>query len=402
MRNRFLSFCLALFTLLTLASCGGGGSSAGVSSQAVGTVISGVVAKGIFSSGTVNCYLVSPQGNNYHLTSVPINGNGVYSVNIGSYRGIVLLEVSSGIYYDEATDNPAKALAVPLRAVTVITATGGRKTVSITPLTELAVRKAYSLSNPLTAADVATANAMLSDIFPFDIIQTSPLPLYDITSGTAEQKCYSLVLAGVSMYGVASFISDFAADLTTPPFMIDQAKYLALNTKTLDFLALGAPRNPTGYTTLAQIPKYDMIGWYSTTVTVSADSSGSSYTLANGIQFSLRINPAKFSIDTDPDHPNVPDSTVVTLTDPTPNIAAYGITSDTVSSWTVLNIALTYLNGISQGGIATVRIKTKPGEFPTDTDILLERIYQGNAQTATPYTSNSSIGGPEWTLSRTY
>lgn len=389
--------------VVCLAACGGGGSSSGggVVLSPGGTVISGSVAKGIFSSGIVECYLVD--GAVMHLlSSARISSTGRYAVNIGSYQGIVLLKVVSGIYNDEATGNPHKALNVPLRAAVVIAGTSQRN-VSITPLTELAVRKALSLADPLTAEAVTAANENLSDIFPFDILATTPLPLYRLTSGTAEQKCYSLVLAGVSMYGVETFLNEYETDLTTVPFKIDAARLSKLSVNTQDFLDLGSPANPTGYTSVAEIPKFDMVGWNTTIVTISADSSGSAYTLANGIQFSLRINPAKLALDTDPNHPKVPDSSVVTLMNPNASLGGgYAITSDNVSSWTVLNIALAYQNGIAQGDIATVRLKTKPGEFLNNTDIYLERLYNENVETNLPYTYNNTTEGVEWILTPEY
>jgi hypothetical protein len=80
----------------------------------------------------------------------------------------------------------------------------------------------------------------------------------------------------------------------------------------------------------------------------------------------------------------------------------YAITSDNVSSWTVLNIALAYQNGIAQGDIATVRLKTKPGEFLNNTDIYLERLYNENVETNLPYTYNNTTEGVEWILTPEY
>lgn len=391
---------ILLTFLLGIAGCGGGGSSTGTVSQASRTTISGVVAKGIFTSGVVDCYLVSG-GNNFHLASANIRSNGTYTLDIGEYTGIVLLQVSTGNYNDEVSGS-VLALTTPLRAVAVITRTGVARTVSITPLTELATRKAYSLSNPLSITNVNAANALLSDIFPFDILSTTPLPLYALGAGTAEQKCYSFVLAGIAQYGIGSFLTDFNHDLTTPPYRITTGVYNDFTTSMQAFLALGAPYNPTGYTLTSQIPKFDSVGWYTTTVTVSTDNTGSGYNTANVLQFSLLLNPAVYSIDTDPDHANIPDPDVVAAVNPDPTMLAPAITSDTVTGWTVLNVALTYLNGIAPGPTATIRVKTKPGSAPGLLDVTAHHIFQNNLETAVPFASLTDTTDAEWTVSLTY
>lgn len=196
--SKHLKLAMVLASALFLHACGGGGSSTVSSSsqppaETVQTTLTGVVSKGPVANATVNIFAVSNGVKGTLLKTANTDGNGAYSAGLGSYTGPVIIEVSDGSYTDEATGEP-KTLAAPLRAV--FDNAQGTFSLPVTPLTELAVRKAGTL----TTANIKNANTMISDLFKVDIINTVPLaPTSNaMSSATQAQKDYTLALATVS------------------------------------------------------------------------------------------------------------------------------------------------------------------------------------------------------------
>lgn len=187
MRIRNLAGVIVV-AVLTLSGCGGGGG--GGAAVPTTTVVSGVAAKGPIKTGTVKVYAIV---NGIEDRSAPLgqgqtDGNGNYSVDVGSYTGPILMEVSGGSYTDEVS-GAAVTLKAPLRAIISAAATGSQ-TVAITPLTELAYKKA-SGNGLLTAASIDDANATIAAFFNLtDIIKSSPIA----GSSDDNQKKYAFVL----------------------------------------------------------------------------------------------------------------------------------------------------------------------------------------------------------------
>jgi len=205
--------------VMNAAGCGFGGFSesssepaSGDSSPAIDTKLKGVVSKGLFKSGTVKFYAVNSDGSESLLKTASIGAFGNYSASLSSfkssssasYSGIVMIK-ATGSYSDEATGS---LLTIddsnPLRA---IMANPSTTNISVTPLTELAVRKALAVlskNGQLTATDVSEANVLVSEMFKVDIISTKPVEpnRSDEGFGTAAtsqaQKDYTLALAAIS------------------------------------------------------------------------------------------------------------------------------------------------------------------------------------------------------------
>lgn len=204
----------AAILLLALAGCGGGGSTVSTGSiTATSTKISGVAAEGIIFPGTVNIYALFTDGTKGGLlASAPTNQQGAYSADIGAYTGPVLVE-ATGTYTDEATQRNVVITSIaPLRAA-LANATGTIN-ISVTPLTELAVQSAGSL----TPAAITAANALVSDLFKLDIIGARPVN-FDLNSlngaTTQAAKDYTLALAAISQMAKSSSSSQVIADLKT-------------------------------------------------------------------------------------------------------------------------------------------------------------------------------------------
>lgn len=220
----FVSRLLSALVVITLAGCGGGGSSVSGSAATVGsgstTIISGVAASGLLYPGQVSIYRLLADGTEGAALAenIATNSRGEYLANIGVYTGPVLVK-ASGFYTDEATGARREiSAATPLRAA--LASASGNMTVSVTPLTELAVRKAGAA---LTASAITGANALVSDLYKLDIISTRPVGFDASSVGSAPTqavKDYTLALAALSQMSATAgtnqmqVVETIAADIS--------------------------------------------------------------------------------------------------------------------------------------------------------------------------------------------
>lgn len=207
---------MKIITLLKLAALGllscimfACGETPFINTPQSSTVVSGVASAGIITDGTVNVYKVNPDGSlTLGGTSKigPNSPDGKYSVNIGPWSGPVVVK-AFGSFVDEATkqtitipEDKALKAALPEGA-----ATGGEIKVPVTPLTDLAVRKALegggSLANKI---NVNNANQAISALFGVDITKTMPVKPDNATltaaATTTDQKKYTAELAALSQF----------------------------------------------------------------------------------------------------------------------------------------------------------------------------------------------------------
>jgi len=198
MKKYILFVMLMVIALTNIYGCGGGGGGG----AATPTVVNGVASKGPFISGSpVKVFAIDQVTGTKAAqlgTGVVLDSLGTYSVEIGTYTGPIIVEVS-GTFKDEA--NPAQPGQVdattPIRAA-ISNASAGTNQVMVTPLTELAVRE---MNNTLVKSNIDAKNAEIAAIFKLDnIVTTKPADATNATSATAAdaQKNYALVLAAIS------------------------------------------------------------------------------------------------------------------------------------------------------------------------------------------------------------
>lgn len=188
------ALCLAM---ISLSGCG---DDAPQPTQPTTTKISGLASKGPIKTGKVKVYAIR---NGVEDTSAPIgqaltDDRGNYSVDCGSYKGPVLIEVTGGSFEDEASGD-AVTLKAPLRAI-ISDASTGSKTVAITPLTEMAYKKAKG-GGEYTVASIDEANAQISAMFRIsDIVATLPVSggASDDQKTRDEQKKYAAACGSFS------------------------------------------------------------------------------------------------------------------------------------------------------------------------------------------------------------
>jgi len=264
--------------LLLLAACGGGGGGSSTNT------VSGIASAGIISGGTVKVFqpYSSLTGADKKELGTPATtlANGSYSVNIGSYSGPVIVEVTGGTYTDEATNAPVPGgipANAPLRAA--LSSVSGTVTAAVTPLTELAVKQAKALDKHLGAASIATANAQVSDLFKVDIINTAPLDASgSISAGTPAQQDYTLELAAISQLSKSGDVSLDAALSTlatsiSPSGAMTAGAASSLTTALTSFLA-DATDNKTGVGVSTAPPLLGGIGTTTFKVTLALTGTG--------------------------------------------------------------------------------------------------------------------------------
>jgi hypothetical protein len=256
MNIRILLGIIFSLAALPFAGCGGGG---GGTAAPTTTVVSGVAAKGQFTSGAVKIFGVNATtaAKGDLLKATALDALGTYSADIGSYSGPVVIEVI-GTYNDEATGVPVVMAATdpPLRAV--IANASGNVTAMVTPLTELAAKK---VGATLTANSITTINGNIATLFKLDdITKTKPVDATTTAAATATaaEKNQSLVLAAISQLvqnSAGKKLDDVLTDLSTDisgSTMADRS-IAGFKTALFDFMSDTA-KNKTGITDTATAP----------------------------------------------------------------------------------------------------------------------------------------------------
>lgn len=198
--NYFRLFVLIAVAATLLSACSDGGGSA--------NEISGQASKGPIIGGSVEVYSLQFDGSKDKLLgTATTSADGSFNVGVGGYSGSVLVEVIGGMYIDEAT-----GLAVSnylMRAA--IPAVKGAVSVSVTPLTELAVANSEATGG-LTTDNIIASNTAISDLFGgIDIIATEPVDVLSTPKAnvTQDEIDYGLMLAAISqMVSNASSTTD--------------------------------------------------------------------------------------------------------------------------------------------------------------------------------------------------
>lgn len=404
--NRFIFFILSTFLL---AGCGGGGSSSGSSTpQPTTTTIRGTVSKGPFLNGYVNSFKMTRSStdssvefkNPYKTATIT---NGTYSIDFGTFPGGVVILEAYGTYKNEATPNGYVTLTTPLRAAVYISGPSGNIDVAITPLTELAVQYAEDHGMLSDQANINNANALVSDIFPFDIIATQPVKPVAIESGwlsaTNEQKCYSMVLAGTSQTttqtaqqnnqtvqnALFNLIDQYANELSASQRLAN-ASVTTLDADTQTFLNAQNAANNHLYTTTSEIPLFPYVGYSTTQVEIWTDPGSSSVSTAKQIQLGLLLNTG---MDVE-NSGGTPVAGVIEILIPTQTSGAYLTTA--ASGKPLLNLSFVNEAGMRTGHLATVNVRTAPSSSP----IVTYTYNQEDSERL--YVSNEGITPIDWSI----
>lgn len=191
MRIKGLFGPMLFLSVAMLAGCGssGGGSSSTTTpppTTTQSTVITGLASKGPINTGTVKVFAIRDGAVD---TSVPIgqgqtDASGKFAVDAGGFKGPVMVEVAGGSFTDEVS-GATVSLKSSMHAV-FANASTGKQEVAVTPLTELATRRAKGHS-AMTPDVINESNKSVATIFNLtDIVSTLPA-----SGGSDSEKKYA-------------------------------------------------------------------------------------------------------------------------------------------------------------------------------------------------------------------
>jgi hypothetical protein len=239
---------ISIFMIVGLISCKLKiGNSLKESSSSSGSIsLSGTASKGIISNGKATAFAVENGSKGRELGSAQTDSSGLYDIKISNYKGAVIVEVVGGSYEDEATGVTVQN--DKLRAV-ISSITKSRK-VSITPLTEIAVKMAGS---NLSVNQINNSNAAVAVLIGgADITLTQPVNIKsNLNNITKAQKNYTMILAAISQMveddgvnSVAEAIQVISNDFLDDGNLHDSHGGGLLTTAIDNFIA--SPENQTG------------------------------------------------------------------------------------------------------------------------------------------------------------
>ena len=286
-RNVLVSLILLI---LSISGCGGGG---GGSTSTV--VVSGMASKGPFVSGIVNVYDVSGGIEaRTLLESGAINSDGQYGITISASTAPILIEVAAGsVYIDEAkAGTPADkrtTLGTPLRAI--LPNAAANHSVTVTPFTELAVRKA-ALAGSLSQAAIDEANALIRQLYNLpNILTTLPIDASaEITSNDSAAVDYGLALAAISQLTQGSDLSTALEILEVDGNMLTSESADSFKNALDTFLRSGNNINQTQFPNLAAT-SFEDVGTTVATTAVIEVGLRESYSNVYSLNFRMGVSP---------------------------------------------------------------------------------------------------------------
>ena len=289
-RNVFVSLILLV---LSISGCGGGG---GGSTSTV--VVSGIASKGPFISGTVNVYDVSGGIEAKRLIdSGAINSDGQYGITIPASSTPIMIEVAAGsVYIDEAKvaltrELRRTTLVTPLRAI--LPSVSSNASVSVTPFTELAVRKA-ALAGSLSATVINDANALIAEVYDLpNILTTTPVDASaEITSNDTAAIDYGLALAAVSQLAQGNDVATALETLEINGNLLTSNNADSFTTALSTFLASTNNVNLVRFPNLAATSFSDLATEIPTTAVIEVGLR-ESYSNVYSLNFRMAVSPVE-------------------------------------------------------------------------------------------------------------
>ncbi|WP_459779206.1 leucine-rich repeat domain-containing protein [Photobacterium sp. R1] len=213
-------------------------------------VISGVAFKGPLVGATVTVLQLDGTVIGEAITA----SDGSYRIkNHDFYEGVVIAEVTSGTYVSEATGQTV-TLVQPLQAATYTAAKNTK--LNITPLTELALRRAKMLGAMLTKENVLQANQDIASVFGLrsSLVLYTPINLLDpsgiLQKGDRTEHALAVAAMMVAMNTHSQSLTDWleqaSRDLSDNGRLDDVNLLKALHQGLLDFIR--SPLNVLGVT----------------------------------------------------------------------------------------------------------------------------------------------------------
>lgn len=236
-----------------LQACGssGGGDNPSPAPQ---LSVSGIIHKGRVAGASVCAYEVSNGAVGAQLGAcVSSDAQGRYSISYAKPVDAVIVEARGGSYLDEATG--VQTPLTVLRASSIPEADpNSSRTVYVTPITELVVRRALA-RGALSAESIKAASNEVIQYFKIGASSTEPTDL--MSSGANPDflsRRYGLYLAGISAQasgvGLPAVLNELTVDIANRNMASRNASFVSGVSNFLN-----SPRNASGITA-AQVDYY--------------------------------------------------------------------------------------------------------------------------------------------------
>lgn len=251
----------SILAAVVLAGCGGGGGGGDDPAPLTTATVTGAVVKGAVGGAAVCAYRIEGGAQGDRLACITSASDGSFSLTVPADGTPLWFQAHAGPgrYTDELTGDEA-ALDADLRsAQTIVPAT--LATVMLTPLTELAMRRAETVPGGLTEAAINDAMALVGRAFDTgDLRRLRPLdPTVAVGLGADRNaRNHGLALAAVStlrsqlgapsngQVALEQVLSEL--ELAFRPDLV-ASKAAAFDTALATFVA--SPRNRSGVTPAA-------------------------------------------------------------------------------------------------------------------------------------------------------
>ena len=227
------TLALIATSTLMLAACGGQGTWTGQGENNGGgssddnATLKGAVIKGTVDAAEVCAYNISSgtKGSSLGCTTTDAGGNYLLQVP-GSGEPVLVEVVSTGRYIDEATGD-TRTLDATLRAATTVLPRAAH-TLHITPLTELAMRRAAGAGSGWTEPTINDAMALVARAYDTaDLRTVRPLDPTSRTSSDASARGalnHGLGLAGLSQWRLSLATNAGSASVVTVETVLTEAE----------------------------------------------------------------------------------------------------------------------------------------------------------------------------------
>jgi hypothetical protein len=170
----------------------------------VNAMVSGTVFNGLVNKATVKAFAINNGVMGAQIASVATDGQGNFTMPLGSYAGPVLLQMNGGTYSDEATGTAMDMAASDVMSAVLPTVASGANVtgIQVTPVTSMAQTRALAMSGGMSDTNIDAANTAMGNYFSVtDILHTQPMNPTFSSSGagaTTDMRNYGLTLAAMS------------------------------------------------------------------------------------------------------------------------------------------------------------------------------------------------------------
>jgi len=185
-----------------------------------GGMMSGTAMMGPVMGAAITAFAVNPDGTRgTQVGTAMTDVQGNFTMQMGTFSGSVMIELSGGTFNDEATGQVMSMQNTIMTAVIPDMPQGANMNgIQITPVTSMAQSMAQNMAGGMTQANIAQANTAMGQYFGVsDVLSVHPMDPTVSGSGasaTQDQRNYGMTLAAMSQYAHDIGMPDSAGMVT--------------------------------------------------------------------------------------------------------------------------------------------------------------------------------------------